>query len=438
MATPTGTRSNRWSMRIALALASVGMTVLLAEFAVRAVMPAGRLLSPTAIEVFAERAAREATMIRADDELGHAPVLGGPWYDERGALRTSPRIDGEGPETQFVFLGDSVTRRGSLVNPLAAMWDGGKATFWNAGVESWNPVQEVAGWFRSQRAIAPQRVVLTLHNNDLTESTVACLRSGKLTLCNPGSFVPIDPAAYRRSILYELLIHFRHTDRLRPEHYTFREREVESALQRLRDDVAQSGAELSIVLLPIFAKSNAWQEHERRARERELELLASLRIPFVDLQPVCDEITSAGLTVRIVETDPYHPDDACGAMLAFAASDLVLGPAPVRAVAESLVVAIGDKQRIAIDAFATHRGRDVALLPCGNDALPQRELDAQAIASAERFRLDDAGRVHAEIAVPLGAQHGDLRWHRPVVLDDTGAIVARGRAVPLRVAAPVR
>jgi hypothetical protein len=45
-------------MRIALALASVGMTALLAEFAVRAVMPAGRLLSPTAIEVFAERAAR--------------------------------------------------------------------------------------------------------------------------------------------------------------------------------------------------------------------------------------------------------------------------------------------------------------------------------------------------------------------------------------------
>jgi hypothetical protein len=125
-------------------------------------------------------------------------------------------------------------------------------------------------------------------------------------------------------------------------------------------------------------------------------------------------------------------------MLAFTAADLVLGPPPVRAVAESLVVAIGNKQRIAIDAFATHRGRDVALLPCGNDALPQRELDAKAIASAERFRLDDAGRVHAEIAVPLGAQHGDLRWHRPVVLDDTGAIVARGRAVPLRVAAPVR
>jgi hypothetical protein len=425
-------------MRIALALASVGMTALLAEFAVRAVMPAGRLLSPTAIEVFAERAARESTMISADDELGHAPVLGGPWYDERGALRTSPRIDGEGAETQFVFLGDSVTRRGSLVNPLAAMWDGGKATFWNAGVESWNPVQEVAGWFRSQRAIAPQRVVLTLHNNDLTESTVACLRDGKLTLCNPGSFVPINPVAYRRSILYELFVHFRHVDRLRPEHYTFREREVERALQRLRDDVAQSGAELSIVLLPIFAKSNAWQEHERRARERELELLASLRIPFVDLQPVCDEITSAGLPVRVIETDPYHPDDACGAMLAFAAADLVLGPPPVRAVAESLVVAIGNKQRIAIDAFATHRGRDVALLPCGNDALPQRELDAKAIASAVRFRLDDEGRANATIAVPEGAQHGNLCWHRAVVLDASGAIVARSRPLPMRIAASVR
>jgi hypothetical protein len=425
-------------MRIALALASVGMTALLAEFTVRAVMPEGRLLSPTAVEIFAERAAREATMIRADDELGHAPVLGGPWYDERGALRTSPRIDGEGAETQFVFLGDSVTRRGSLVNPLAAMWDGGKATFWNAGVESWNPVQEVAGWFRSQRAIAPQRVVLTLHNNDLTESTVACLRDGKLTLCNPGSFVPIDPVAYRRSILYELFVHFRHVDRLRPEHYTFREREVEGALQRLRDDVAQCGAELSIVLLPIFAKSNAWQEHERRARERELAMLASLRIPFVDLQPVCDEITSAGIPVRVVETDPYHPDDACGAMLAYAAADLVLGPPTVRAVAESLVIALGDTQRIAIDAKATHRGLDVALVPCGNDALPQRELDAKAIASAVRFRLDDEGRANATIAIPEGAQHGDLCWHRAVVLDASGAIAARSRPVPMRIAASVR
>jgi hypothetical protein len=73
-------------------------------------------------------------MIQADDELGHAPVLGGEWYDEHGVLRSSPRVDGDGPDTTFLFLGDSVTRRGSLVTPLAALWDGGKATFWNAGV----------------------------------------------------------------------------------------------------------------------------------------------------------------------------------------------------------------------------------------------------------------------------------------------------------------
>jgi hypothetical protein len=125
-------------------------------------------------------------------------------------------------------------------------------------------------------------------------------------------------------------------------------------------------------------------------------------------------------------------------MLAFAAADLVLGPPPVRAVAESLVVAIGNKQRIAIDAFAPHRGRDVALLPCGNDALPQRELDAKAIASAVRFRLDDGGRANATIAVPEGAQHGNLCWHRAVVLDASGAIVARSRPVPMRIAASVR
>ena len=81
-------RPNRWTLRLALASASVGATFVVAEVAVRATMPEGRLLSPTAIDTFADRAAREATMIQADDELGHAPVLGGEWYDEHGVLRS--------------------------------------------------------------------------------------------------------------------------------------------------------------------------------------------------------------------------------------------------------------------------------------------------------------------------------------------------------------
>ena len=424
-------RSNRWTLRLALASASVGATFVVAEAAVRATMPEGRLLSPTAIETFSDRAVREATMIQADDELGHAPVLGGEWYDEHGALRSSPRVDGDGPETTLLFLGDSVTRRGSLVTPLAALWNGGKATFWNAGVESWNPTQEVAGYFRSQRSLKPQRIVLTLHNNDLTESTVACLKDGVLTLCNPGSFVPIDPAWYRRSILYELLVHFRHTDRLRPEHYTFREREVEAALARLRDDAASIGAPFSIVLLPIFAAPDAQQEHERRARELELAMLERLRVPFVDLQPVCDEIANAGLDVRVAPTDPYHPDDACGAMLAAAAADLVLGKAALPTTALPRVTTTGSAQSFAIDAGASNSGLRVMVFQCGRGPLPTRDDDAKTPAAATAT-LDANGRAVLALPCPTDSAHGDLLWHRAVVLAADDTIVARGRPQPMR------
>lgn len=424
-----------WKTRTALLLGSLGGSVLLAEFGIRATMPAGRLLSPTAIETFAERAAREATMIQPDQELGHAPVLGGPWYDEYGVLRLSPRVDGDGPESTFLFLGDSVTRRGSLVKPLAAMGDGGKATFWNAGVESWNPTQEVAGYFRSQRSLKPQRIVLTLHNNDLTESTVACLEDGVLTLCNPGSFVPVDPAWYRRSILYELLVHFRHTDRLRPEHYTFREREVEAALARLRDDAASIGAQFSIVLLPIFAAPDAQQEHERRARELELAMLERLRVPFVDLQPVCDEIANAGLDVRVTPTDPYHPDDACGAMLASAAADLVLGKAALPTTALPRVVGAGATQSFAVDAGVARKGLRVALVACGRGPLPTRDDDEKKPGAATAT-LDANGRAVLALPCPEGAAHGDLLWHRAVVLAADDTIVARGRPQPMRVVKP--
>ena len=55
--------SNRRQLRvrtkIALAVVAFAGAVLVAEFAVRALMPAGRLLSPTAVEVFHARAEEE-------------------------------------------------------------------------------------------------------------------------------------------------------------------------------------------------------------------------------------------------------------------------------------------------------------------------------------------------------------------------------------------
>ena len=297
--------------------------LLTAEFGVRFLMPAGRLLSPTAIDTFYERAQTESTMIAAHPLLGHAPVLGGEYYDRFGLLRgwrtRSGDMRKEPGVRRVLMLGDSVTRRATILEPLRAIWGDDDVEVLNAGVESWNPIQEVASYQRLQRQLDADHVVLWLHNNDLTETTVACFDEGQLTLCNPGAFVPVDRAWYGRSILYQLYVHSRHTDRLNAEHYTFRVEQVEQALAALRDELRDRGVRLTIALLPIFSPQAEWQPHERRARQLELAMLDRLGLEWFDLQPALDELTAAGVPVRATPNDVFHPNDAAGAALARAA-----------------------------------------------------------------------------------------------------------------------
>ncbi|MBL8751796.1 MAG: hypothetical protein JNK15_00740, partial [Planctomycetes bacterium] len=293
----------------------------------------------------------------------------------------------------------------------------------NAGVESWNPVQEVAGYFRSQQALAADHVVLSLHNNDLTESTVMCLRDSVPTLCNPGSFVAVDPDWYRCSVLYQLWVHSRHTDRLRPEHWLFRADEVERALARLRDEVHGRGAKLTILHLPIFAAERDWQPHERAARERGRAIVDRLGLDCVDLQPACDELVAAGVPVRVLPTDPYHPNDACSAVLAAAAATAVLGPDRMRVVVDRHVVAAGQGQQWTFDLGKAAAGAPFAVLALGDGAVPLvATADARAVATGT-LDANGCGRV----LVPA-ATTGALAWHGLTVQ------LQRGRPVPMVVA----
>lgn len=340
--TPRRPRSLR--AKVIFATIVFGLALFAAEALVRLLMPADRLLSPTAIQVFRERARVEASMIRADPQMGHVPVLGGPHYDRFGLLRGWATRSADGAKRpgvrRVLMLGDSVTRRATIAGPLREIWTGGEAEFLNAGVESWNPVQEVASYQRLQRELAADHVVLWLHNNDLSETTVACFDQGQFTLCNPGAFVTVDPAWYGRSILYQLYVHSRHTDRMRPEHYTFRAAEVEAALAELRDEVVGRGARLTVALLPIFSLEQDWQPHERRARELEVAMLERLGVEWFDLQPALEALASTGAAVRAAPNDVFHPNDVAGAHLASAAAEQLCAEPKVPAVAAP----VGDRR----------------------------------------------------------------------------------------------
>ncbi|MGC6486000.1 MAG: hypothetical protein ACON4Z_00005 [Planctomycetota bacterium] len=329
------TRRPTLRTKLLFAAAAFGLAVLAAEAGVRLLMPPGRLLSPTAIATFHERAVVEASMIQADPELGHAPVLDGEHYDRFGLLRGWGTVSGDASKSEgarrVLLLGDSVTRRATIAAPLRALCEQRDFEFLNAGVESWNPIQEVASYQRLQRQLAADHVILWLHNNDLSETTVACFDRGEFTLCNPGAFVPVDPAWYGRSILYQLYVHSRHTDRLRPEHYTFRAAEVEAALAELRDEVTGRGARLTVALLPIFSPERDWQPHERSARDLEIAMLERLGVEWFDLQPALEELAATGAPVRATPNDVFHPNDVAGAHLAAAALERLFGAEKVAA-----------------------------------------------------------------------------------------------------------
>ena len=164
-------------------------------------------------------------------------------------------------------------------------------------------------------------------------------------------------------------------------------------------------------------------------------MLERLRVPFVDLQPVCDEISAAGLDVRVTPTDPYHPDDACGAMLAAAAADLVLGHAVLKTTALPRVTTTGSAQSFAIDAGASNQGLRVMVFPCGRGPNPTRNDWTTPTASASAT-LDANGRADLQLPCPTDSAHGDLLWHRAVVFTVDNAIVARSRPQPMRIAQP--
>src|SRR5262249_46032305 len=144
----------------------------------------------------------------ADLELGHVPVLDGRLYDQHGIARGERYGAGGEGARRILFLGDSVTRRGRILRAIAAQAP--DCVCLNAGVEAWNPVQEVEFYFRSNRAVEPEEVVLTLHNNDFSVTPVALDTEAGFTVCMPGVLASFDPELYRRSFLYRLWVNARH------------------------------------------------------------------------------------------------------------------------------------------------------------------------------------------------------------------------------------
>ena len=259
-----------------------------------------------------------------DDELGFMPRIGPrERYGLYGCLPNDYDVNDRGNRRRLLFIGDSVTHRAKIVEALKKLYGEQDYEYWNAGVESFNTVQELALYRRYNREIRPDHVILTFHNNDFLQTPVAYQHEGQLHLG-----VPLTGASSRwllkNSALYRTYV-------LLTTSRTLVETEkVEQSLAELKKSVEADGARLSVVLLPILAPTEEWKGVEKESREYSLQILKSLDLPVYDLLGTLEKALNDGVNVEEIPGDTWHPSQELADRFAeFLAEQEILGAVPL-------------------------------------------------------------------------------------------------------------
>jgi hypothetical protein len=247
-----------------------------------------------------------------DPDLGFRPILGeGRYYGPHGTLQNCYNLRKRPGVTRLLFIGDSVTHRGELIKALRARYGEERFEYWNAGVESYNTVQEVGFYLRYNRAIEPDHVILTMVVNDVETTPLVFVSEGKLVMVAPN--LPrsaVNGWLFRRSLLYRQLVSWRvalQANRLRIK---IRGEVVES-LRELRDELQRENVRLSVLLLPLLAPPEA--APGAAATHRDLVGIAGgLGLRAFDLaEPVAEALRSMP-----APDDQVHPGPEMASALA--------------------------------------------------------------------------------------------------------------------------
>lgn len=321
---------------LALGLGSL-LAALLAELALARIAPDIGLPTGRGTLSWMEQEVTAGAQYVVDGDMGFRPILGEPdaRYCEYGALRNAyPRAKRPGIE-RVLFIGDSATHRGAILEGLRAFYGEDGYEYWNAGVESFNTLQELRYYERYNARAEPDHVVLTLHNNDLRATPVA-FRDARGRLIAYDSDRPSatpHPWLYQHSRLYrgQTTLIARCMRRDPDEMLVEIERELGAFARRLE----ARGVRFSVLVLPILAPLERWSPRELRAREQSLAMLRRLGLRHFDLLEPLERALEFGLEPTQTPGDTWHPSRALGiAFGAWLERRALLEPAPAGGAAQ--------------------------------------------------------------------------------------------------------
>jgi hypothetical protein len=245
-----------------------------------------------------------------DPTFGFRPVLGAGPYTRFGTLANTYAAAKSPGVRRLLFIGDSVTHRGHIVDALRAAYGSQRYEYWNAGVESFNTVQEVEYYRRFNRPIHPDHVILTFHLNDF-ETTPVAFQDADGTLV---VFAPNWPVRRLNLWLFQHSYTYRYWLGLVTPKKSVRTEiiaEVRASLADLERMVTADGARLTVLVLPILQPVGDWKPEYREYRHLILDILGSLGIRYFDLLEPLHEALAHGIVVA-EPGDPlfWHPSRA--------------------------------------------------------------------------------------------------------------------------------
>lgn len=298
----------KWIGRLALAIGSVAVSLAALEAFARIVKldpllpPSQELRQFRTSGPAAHDAWVEDTRMGFRPRLGFRAGEGRQVYSQFGTLPNSYPLEKRSGVRRLLFLGDSVTARGRVVDAIRKAAGEEKLEYWNAGVESFNTRQAVDFYRFYNYGVNPDEVVLTLHLNDF-ELTPAVFVSG-------GNFVVYTPSL---SLGRVSRFWFTHS-------YLFRwilagmfrgiaddndiEREMRQALMELKS-LTEPRISLTVLVFPLIKPWPSWEPQEQRRHATALRLLTEREIHYFDLLPCLND----QLENRAIAELQDHPGD---------------------------------------------------------------------------------------------------------------------------------
>lgn len=261
--------------------------------------------------------AGEQANFEPDPECGYIPVLGNETYDAYGCRvdrydQKGKRLPALDPadrhgKKRLLFLGDSVTRRERIQDALEKAYGEAHYEYWNAGVESFNTMQELVFYRRVNSKLKPDQVILTFHNNDFQDTPLVFKKNGELQIHfmrRDGNH--INPWLFSHSYLYRWLtgLSLGNLDRRRQR------QAVQEALVGFQETTRAEKVTFSVILLPILKPFAQWTNKEKWSRENALQLLQEQQIPTYDLFPDMEQALKEGVTLPESPGDTWHPSAA--------------------------------------------------------------------------------------------------------------------------------